>query len=620
MSSSLYRAALAAAAFALALGLTTSGACAAPGDAVATVLSAARAAQGLDALPHVRTIRLRGPIDVVGVKGTADLWVDMRDGSFAQFADAGPVGGAQGYDGKRVWNRDLSGVVWNDDGATARYGAIDAAYLNRYLLWAPDRGGAAVVSLGKRTLSKKSYDVLRVTPKGGLPFELWFDAVTHLPAREVATIGVSTMTTTFSDYRNVGGLRIAFAQTTDADGNVTAFTAQRADLSDLGARIALRRPTPHVDDFSLPAGTTSIPFELIDNHVALSVTIDGKGPFRFLFDTGGSNIIDADLAKQLGLGAAGNGAGSGVGSSTEQIQFATVGALGVGDATLRRQVFAVAPVHAGFGVSSGKPVDGLIGFEVLARFTTTFDYGSNRVVLTVPPRTPAVPAGGKTVPFVFNGQHPMIGCTIGGIAGSCVVDTGSRVALTVLTPFLAAHPSIVPANATAVGANGFGVGGASLGRLGRMTLQLGGFTVPDVIADLSTQTKGAFADPFLAGNIGAGSLKRFSLTFDYARQTMTLVPNASFADRETYDRSGVFLIARGGKVVVADVRAGTPAADAGLVRGETLTSVGGTDAAALGLAAIRDLFRGVPGTALTLVVGAKDGTTRTATLTLRDYI
>ncbi|HEV2740647.1 MAG TPA: aspartyl protease family protein [Candidatus Elarobacter sp.] len=586
-------------------------------DGVDAVLRASGAALGIGALPKMHTLRLHGTVDLVGVKGTGDAWQDLRDGTYAQFADAGPVGGAQGYDGTRVWNMDPSGYVWDDGSTGARYGALDQAYLNRYLLWMPNHGGATVAPGGAKAEKGKRYDVVRVTPKGSLPFDVWFDATSHLPVRTVTTIGTSTTINTFADYRSVRGLRVPFRQSTDNDGNASTFVTTRADVDDPGAAAALRRPAAHVTDFALPSGTTTIPFELVDNHVDLPVTINGKGPFRFLFDTGGSNIIDADVAKQLGLGAAGNAAGGGVGATTEAIQFATVDALGVGDATLRKQVFAVAPVHAGFGMSSGKPVDGLIGFEVLARFVTTFDYGSNNVVLRA---QGAAPATGTTVPFAFDGQHPMIDCTIGGFAGSCVLDTGSRVALTALSPFIAAHPSVVPANATAVGANGFGIGGAALGRLGRTTLQIAGFTLPDLITDLSTSTKGAFADPFIAGNIGAGALKRFAVTFDYAHRTVTFAPNASFAARETYDRSGTFLITQGGKIIVADVRPGTPAADAGLARGDVLATVGGTDAKSLGLGQIRDAFRAAPGTAVPLGVTAKDGTARTVTLTLRDYI
>jgi hypothetical protein len=595
------------------------GAQAGSSGSVDAILSASRTALGIGALPKIQTLHQRGTAVLVGVNGTADSWTDLRTGAYAQYADAGPVGGGQGYDGAHAWNEDASGVVWDEGGRAALYAAIDAVYMNRYLLWTPDRGGAVVTSLGERTDAGRRYDVLQVTPKGSVPFELRLDATTHLPIRMVATIGVSTTTTTYGDYRSIDGLRVPFSQTSDTDGNATTFNGTNGVANDPGAAAALRRPVQHVSDFTLSSGTTTIPFELVDNHVALPVTIDGKGPFRFLFDTGGQNIVDADVAKQLGLGATGGAAGSGVGAATEAIQFATVDALGVGGATLRKQTFAVAPVHAGFGMSSGKPVDGLIGFEVLARFVTTFDYGTNTVVLRTPDAAKPLTQG-KTIPFAFNGGHPMVDCAIGGYAGSCVLDTGSRIGLTVLTPFLAAHPSIVPSNVTAVGANGFGVGGAALGRLGRTTLQLAGYTIPDVITDLSSQTKGAFADPYYAGNVGAGVLKRFAVTFDYAHQTVAFVPDAGFATHDTYDRSGAFLITQGGKIIVADVRPGTPAATAGLVRGDVLATVDGHDSGTLGLAAVRDLLHGAPGTAVSLHVVAKDGTARDVSLTLRDYV
>ncbi|MDB5072992.1 MAG: hypothetical protein JWM87_4103 [Candidatus Eremiobacteraeota bacterium] len=598
---------------------------AAAGGDVDAILRASGAAMRVDAAPKIHTLRLRGSIRLAGVNGTADGWQDVRDGRFAQYVDAGPVGGAQGYDGMRAWNRDTSGVVWDDASAQARYGALDQAYLGRYLLWTPGRGGAAVTSSGQKVVGGRRYDVLRVTPKGSLPFEVWIEAVSHLLARTIVVLGNSTTTTAFSDYRPVLGLRVPFAQQIDADGNASTFLASRADVDDPGADVALRRPVQHVTDVVMPSAATVIPFELVDNHVALNVSLNGKGPFRFIFDTGGSNIVDADIAKQLHLGASGTATGSGVGAATEALQFATVDALGVGEATLRNQVFAVAPVHAGFGVSSGKPVDGLIGFEVLARFLTTFDYGKNQVVLRTPATVPPSPLAatspaGAVVPFTFNGQHPMIECVIAGFPTSCVLDTGSRLSLSVLSPFLAAHSSIAPANATAVGANGFGLGGASLGRLGRTTLQIAGYTVPDIITDLSAQTRGSFSDPFYGGNVGAGVLKRFAVTFDYANQTVTFVPNAAFAERETYDRSGMFLITQSGKIVVADVRPGTPAAQAGLARGDVITTVAGKKTAVLGLAAIRDQLRAAPETTVPLGVTAKDGTARTVTLTLKDYV
>jgi len=43
-----------------------------------------------------------------------------------------------------------------------------------------------------------------------------------------------------------------------------------------------------------------------------------------------------------------------------------------------------------------------------------------------------------------------------------------------------------------------------MGRLGRLqSFGVGTFTIPNVIGDFTTQDKGAFAVPFIAGNVGA---------------------------------------------------------------------------------------------------------------------
>ncbi len=592
---------------------------AAESPTVAAIVAASGTAINAKALAAIHTLHFHGTTKIVGVAGTGDLWEDLRSGASAESANAGPLSGAQGFDGTHVWNRDASGVVWNDGAPAARLIAIDSAYITRMALWSRDYGGADVAVGPAESTPGHHYDVLRIAPPGGTPFDLWIDAATHLPARAIVKAGVQSQTTIFGDYRVVNGVDVPFSVGTfDSGGDQFDFAGTSVDVDAPATIAALQRPVMHVDDYDIPSGSTSIPFTLVDNHVDLPVMINGKGPFHFLFDTGGSNLIDSGVADALGLRGSGSAAASGVGAATEQVAFATVDRLGIGDATLRHQVFAVVPVRAGFGVASGQPIDGLIGFEVLSRFVTTFDYANNRVILRMPsaPREP----GGTTIPFTFNGQHADIACAIDGIDGRCDIDTGSRIALSVLTPFLAAHPSVVPPDATAVGANGFGIGGVSMGRLGRTTLTIGNYTVPGLVTDLSSQTAGDFIDPFMAGNIGAGVWKRFTLTLDYGAQTLTLTPNASFADRETYDRSGTFLLQQNGKIIVADARPGTPAAEAGLHPGDILTTIAGKPASDYALADVRTLFRGPVGTAIPLVLTGRDGAQRSVTLTLRDYV
>ncbi|MBV8198121.1 MAG: PDZ domain-containing protein [Candidatus Eremiobacteraeota bacterium] len=174
---------------------------------------------------------------------------------------------------------------------------------------------------------------------------------------------------------------------------------------------------------------------------------------------------------------------------------------------------------------------------------------------------------------------------------------------------------------TAEGVNGFGVGGPSIGKLGRVQeVGIDDLRLTNLIADYSSQKVGALSAPFVAANLGGNLLRRFAVTFDYGNETMTLIPNADFSQADTYERSGLFLIKRSGNVVVVDSRPGTPAADAGIAKGDVIASVNGSSTSGMLLSQVRDAFVQPAGTVVTLVIAGKDGTQRTVKITLRDYV
>jgi hypothetical protein len=273
----------------------------------------------------------------------------------------------------------------------------------------------------------------------------------------------------------------------------------------------------------------------------------------------------------------------------------------------------------GFGMSGGQPVDGLIGFEVLSRFITTFDYGKNQVVLQLPDN--AQTGGADVIPFVLDGRQPQYACTLDGISSQCTLDTGSRSSISLMSPFMAAHPQVIPQNTSAVGINGFGFGGPAMGKLGRLqSYGMGKYTLQDVVADFTTQEKGALAAPAVAANVGGGIWKRFALTLDYYKQTMALTPNSAYDTPDTYERAGLFLLNRGGKYIVIDSRPGTAAAKAGIVKGDTITTIDGKPASSMSLQAVRQLFFQAPGTIIHMGLTAKDGTERTVNLVLTNFV
>ena len=87
--------------------------------------------------------------------------------------------------------------------------------------------------------------------------------------------------------------------------------------------------------------------------------------------------------------------------------------------------------------------------------------------------------------------------------------------------------------------------------------------------------------------------------------------------RSQGDRSGAFLI-NSGAIAIVDVRPGTPAAKAGLAKGDVITSVNGSST--LSLREVREVFRGEPGTLVHLLVKSKDGAAHAVDLALAEYI
>ena len=124
--------------------------------------------------------------------------------------------------------------------------------------------------------------------------------------------------------------------------------------------------------------------------------------------------------------------------------------------------------------------------------------------------------------------------------------------------------------------DGVGFGGSFTTILGRLRgMSLGPYEWDDPIVSLSTSTEGAFASEEFAGNIGNRILERFRVTFDYQRRTVVLEPGRRYGDRDRLTRTGVLLTRIAGVVRVGMVLPASPAARAGLLKGDQVLSIDG---------------------------------------------
>lgn len=587
------------------------------------ILVRAKQAAGGDAWDRIRTTHSLVKISTGGLTGTGESWEDVEHGRFVDRYALGPVTGAGGFDGKVVWSQDASKQVRVEGDAEAREAAANEGYRRSLAFWFPQRWPAQVELSGERDENSRHFFIMRITPQGGRPFDLWVDAATFLFDRTVEKAAIETRTTFLSEYRTVDGFKIAFAaRSTNGEERYDQFVNLEKiefNLPVEAAQFAMPAPPPPDFAFARGAASTTVPFQLLNNHIYLEVKLDGKGPFRLLCDTGGSNIVTPELAKAIGLKTEGTLQGRGVGEKSEDVGLTKVQGIEIGDVTLRNQVFAVFPLGQ-FSNAEGVGVSGLVGYEVFKRFVVKVDYERSTLTLTLPSAFQDQ-GSGTIVPFIFKGHIPQVDGEIDGIAGKFDIDTGSRASLDLLAPFVEKNNLKARYAPKIEAVTGWGVGGASRSQITRARmLKLGGVTVESPVTELSLQKQGAFTDPYVAGNVGAGVLKRFNLTFDYTHQQIIFEKNANYAKPDVFDRAGMWTNQEGDAFVVLDVVAEGPAERAGLKPGDKILAIDGKPPKELSLPAARVKFKNdAPGTRIRLNVES-GGQKREAVLVLRDLV
>jgi Aspartyl protease/PDZ domain len=347
------------------------------------------------------------------------------------------------------------------------------------------------------------------------------------------------------------------------------------------------------------AAPRDVPFQLIDNRVFVPVTVDGHGPFEFLLDTGAPEFtLSQETLTAIGAHVTGTTVGSGVGEKTQTGWKARVGSFRIADWERRDVDIEAYSFKALNEVIGFTHFDGVAGKPLFDRFTADLDFDKS-VLHLIEPAAFVAPRGAIVVPFeIYQDFMPMVRGTVGGVTGRLLVDLGDRSSLTLFGPFWRAHRLDKAFGRTLDALTGFGIGGPVRSLVARVpVLSFGAASVHGVVARLSLQKAGAFADPAIAGSIGTGVLKRFRTVIDYAHKRFVLIPDPAMDKPDAYDRSGLWIGRRDARFAIFDVMAGGPGDRAGLRTGDVVTAVDGVKAEALDLFALRAKLRDPAATA-----------------------
>jgi predicted aspartyl protease len=539
-----------------------------------TLFQAERAAVGGDAWRKIAAIHISGKLIAGDAPGSFTEIIDRRNGRSLLVTDTGSLHDESGFDGA-IWDKQ-NGIVTLADLPSLVADAETQAFVNRDGWWT----GADVAEmkmLAAQTEAGSSVDGVAVTPAKGSPIDVWFDRTTHLIVRLVAHTDDGELTTVYSDWRQIDGVRLPFRQVqTDSSGAVTTLELSSATVEEKLAADALARPAAEPHGSITQGASTSIPFRLTGGdtgHILLAALINGK-PSNILFDSGAANYFVPEAAHRFDLVTNGGVNIGGVGTGIETGGFARVNEISLGAARLHDEAVIVGPLpYVATHPRAGVVVDGLAGFEFLSEFRTTIDYANRR--LTFASFEDRTPPGGVTVPFASDGHNVYVEATVNGATGWFRLDTGDRATVSVFRTFADEHHLFQSGGVTKLLSGGVG-GTLPTHEFRDETFTLAGTTFTHVPVSVSDTQVGAFASKSIAGNLGTGILSRFRLTFDYRAHTLTFLPNPHIDAPFRSDRSGLSVTQKNAReIVVLSVVAGSQAEAAGVQAKDAIVAVNG---------------------------------------------
>ncbi|MEQ9426328.1 MAG: aspartyl protease family protein [Cyclobacteriaceae bacterium] len=249
----------------------------------------------------------------------------------------------------------------------------------------------------------------------------------------------------------------------------------------------------------------------------------------------------------------------------------------------------------------GADVHGIIGYDLFSKFTVEVDYDNDVVVFHDPDRFNQR-GYYKRIPISIEYTKPYMDAKILQKDGTeadvkLLIDLGASHAL-LLNPATSPNISIPGKNLDAV--LGSGLGGEIYGKVGRVSnLQISNFNFSDVISFYPFEEHYGFGlrSGNRNGTVGGELLSHFNLIFDYKNELLLLNKSHAYKQDFEYDLSGLETMGFGKDyeiIMVKRVRENSPAAEAGLQRGDIIETVNGTPISQISLNYVNALIRSKP--------------------------
>jgi predicted aspartyl protease len=322
-----------------------------------------------------------------------------------------------------------------------------------------------------------------------------------------------------------------------------------------------------------------IPFILEGGHVIIEASIEGNTPVPFMFDTGGRDTITPDAAQSLNAPVERSERIGGIGPKVWQSNMIRVGRVAIGAAMLEHQLFYVIDLPNTLVDRGSRPrLAGLIGSELLARYTVTLDYARATLTLNNPGFRPQQAAFSLPLGFSMSRDgltHPSISAELDDVAGEFILDTGANSQVFVSEKFQREHAPFAQYAKVLNFLSAGGIGGRANMHLGfGKHLHFGSATLsPPTVTGTTDASSGNLN---ASGLLGAGILTQFVVTVDYHSLRAYFEPVPGRTLPPVLRGTGLIIDKPEHELFeVLDTFKGTAAARAGLHHGDHIVEVAG---------------------------------------------
>jgi hypothetical protein len=280
------------------------------------------------------------------------------------------------------------------------------------------------------------------------------------------------------------------------------------------AQIRVGPQIPEPASIQVPAEGVTVPMQDLEGRPVIDLKVNGKGPYRFILDTGAvTTVVSDELSRELSL------------TPPAGVQVASVGGgpapaivvihdVRIGDAVLADMIAAVMPLG---GLLKGENTPrGVLSAASFPGYLLTYDYPGKHISI----RKGALGSADSKSTFQYTEEQvlPTVPVRIAGHDMQVHLDTGSAFGLTLPAKFLTDLPLASRPKEAGKVRTGGGEFPVSIARVNGM-IELGKYKLDVDEVRFSDARPGPGP---AAGNIGYDVLRRFVVTLDSKNRRIRL--------------------------------------------------------------------------------------------------